>query len=521
MLDMMYKVSNQFISFSVRKGDVVCFFVNDVDVHAIASMALIAVGGVYTGVDYNYPVDEVIYHLKQSGARYLVINDQTLDIGIEVVEQISELELNFRVQILFLGSKSEKVLKILNFHPNLNIKFLLNFGHNLSIQRPSIKIDPELDLAVIGYSSGSTGRPKAIRKNHRSIVRHVNIGSTGFEFSSSKLVNPDVNLIKARFGHSNPLILLFVSIVSGSKTVLYDPYSGHFDELFLKYVQQFKVTSSFLLPSTVHFVSKMMTIADVRKYDLSSLIDVTVGGSVLSHEMAKDFIIKTNIKHFRQCYGSTDAGWLTINPVVCPTIKDVGTIGVPLPGCALKVIDTITGEPCPALKEGEIYARGPQMMLNCYVNHGENQINFKDGYLKMGDIGYYNLDGQFFLNGRIKQVIKCCGLQVSSSELESLLMNHSMVIEAAVIGTPDPDYGEVPKAFVKLDMDTSNRLIELKVNNQKKVLIEETLKIEKEIISYLASLVAPHKQLKGGMKVLFDEDFPRTVIGKIDKKQLN
>ena len=105
MLDLMLKIANNFVSFGVKKGDVVCFFVNDVDLHAISSLALIAAGGVYTGADYNYPVDEVIFQVLQSESRYIVVNDDTLDIGIEVVEQIKEMDMSRRVQLLFLGTE--------------------------------------------------------------------------------------------------------------------------------------------------------------------------------------------------------------------------------------------------------------------------------------------------------------------------------------------------------------------------------------------------------------------------------
>lgn len=513
MLDLMLKIANNFVSFGVKKGDVVCFFVNDVDLHAISSLALIAAGGVYTGADYNYPVDEVIFQVLQSESRYIVVNDDTLDIGIEVVEQIKEMDMSRRVQLLFLGTECNNNFLL----GNTTIKFLLKFKNGRKAEKISIKIDPEKDLALIGFSSGSTGRPKAIRKNHRSIARHVNIGASGFEFSG----NPkDVNLIKARFGHSNPLILLYVSLVSGAKTVLYDPYSGDFDSLFLQYVHEFGVTSSFLLPATVNYVSKVLTRDEVNKYNLSSLNDVTVGGSVLSSEMALDFVSKTNIKHFRQCYGSTDAGWLTINPRFRPA-TDVSPIGVPLPGCSIKVVDIKTGEKLPVGEVGELCVTGPQMVLNSYMSEEANKANFdSDGFLRTGDLGYYNEDGQIFICGRIKQVIKCDGLQVSSSELESLLMSHGLVVEAAVIGIPSQERGEVPKGFVKLDISTSKKLVDLKKKNPK-LFLEEVNKLKQELLNYVAAKVAPFKQLKGGIELLFENDFPRTVIGKIDKKKMS
>lgn len=514
MLDLMLKISNKFVSFGVRKGDVVCFFVNDVDNHAIASFGLIAAGGVYTGVDYNYPVDEVIFHVIQSESRYLVVNNDTIDVGIEVVEQIREDDMRRRVELIFLGTECNNNSLL----GNTNMKMLMDFEGDLTSSEigATIKIDPEKDFALIGYSSGSTGRPKAIKKNHRSFSRHINIGAPGFEFSGSC---KDVNLIKARFGHSNPLILLFVSIVSGAKTVLYDPYSGNFDSLFLKYVHEFGVTSSFLLPTTVHHVSKIVTQEELKKYNISSLNDVTVGGSVLSNEMALDFVSKTKIKNFRQCYGSTDAGWVSINPRFRPA-TEVDTIGVPLPGCVVKVVDTETGEILPAGKIGEICVKGPQMVLNGYINNDANEANFdRDDFLRMGDLGYYNEHGQLYLTGRMKQVIKCDGLQVSTSELELLLMSYKDIIEAAVIGVPSQEHGEMPKGFVKLDANMSEKMKGLKFRDDT-LFLEASNALKQEILKFVAAKVAPFKQIRGGIELIFESDFPRTVIGKIDKKKL-
>ncbi|KAL5479905.1 hypothetical protein EMCRGX_G023506, partial [Ephydatia muelleri] len=170
-----------------------------------------------------------------------------------------------------------------------------------------------------------------------------------------------------------------------------------------------------------------------------------------------------------------------------------GSVGVPVPNQLVKVVGVDSGNNLPSGQEGEIYIKGPNVMKG-YLNQPDatKKTLTEDGWLKTGDIGYFDQDGFFYITDRLKELIKVKGLQVAPAELEALLQNHPKVADAAVIGVPHERHGEAPRAFV--------------------VKRDPTL-TEKELIDYIASHVSEHKHLTGGVK--FIEAVPKTTSGKI------
>lgn len=114
-----------------------------------------------------------------------------------------------------------------------------------------------------------------------------------------------------------------------------------------------------------------------------------------------------------------------------------------------QVADVNTNEPLGPMQEGEICIRGPTIMKG-YIGNPEATKNAidTDGWLRTGDVGYYDHDGFFFVTDRLKELIKFKGLQVAPTEVEQMLMTHPDVLEAAVAGIPDAEAGEVPRAYV-------------------------------------------------------------------------
>ena len=150
---------------------------------------------------------------------------------------------------------------------------------------------------------------------------------------------------------------------------------------------------------------------------------------------------------------------------------------------------------------GEIRVRGPQTTKGYLNRPKENSELFdSDGFLKTGDAGYYDEYGNIYFSDRYKQIIKYDGQVVSPTELESVLLTHPSVAEAAVIGMSDELHGELPKAFVV-----------------KNVGFESVT--EQELIDYVTDNVTVFKRLRGGL--VFLQHFERTSLGKINKTLLN
>jgi acyl-CoA synthetase (AMP-forming)/AMP-acid ligase II len=169
---------------------------------------------------------------------------------------------------------------------------------------------------------------------------------------------------------------------------------------------------------------------------------------------------------------------------------------VAAPGVDVKIVDVSTGAELEPNQNGEILLRGPQVMKG-YLNAAEatRDVLEPDGFLHTGDLGYVDEDGELFIVDRIKELIKYNGQQVSPVELEAVLLTHPKVADGAVIGVPDEQASEVPKAFV---------------------VAREPVTAE-EIMAFVAERVAPYKKIR---QVEFIDQIPKTPIGKIERRSL-
>lgn len=201
-------------------------------------------------------------------------------------------------------------------------------------------------------------------------------------------------------------------------------------------------------------------------------------------------------------YGLTETA-----PVVTflsPDLKDKykvrGSVGAPLENTHIKVVplDNPAGPGLGPNTSGEILVQGPQVMKAYHNRPEETKETFCNGWLRTGDIGYYDTNKLFYITDRIKELIKVKGFQVPPAEVEAVVRSHSAVDDAAVIGIPHPIYGEVPRAYVVLKSGKD-------LNSE-------------ELQEFVAGKVASYKQLKGGVE--FVSEIPKNAAGKILRRQI-
>ncbi|MEC8741357.1 MAG: AMP-binding protein, partial [Pseudomonadota bacterium] len=197
-----------------------------------------------------------------------------------------------------------------------------------------------------------------------------------------------------------------------------------------------------------------------------------------------------------QGYGMTE-----LSPVSHSTPKGMykpGTIGILIPSTESRVVDPETGKDLGLDEDGEIWVRGPQVMAG-YLNNEQATRDTIDeeGWLHTGDIGHVDEDGHFTIVDRLKELIKYKGFQVPPAELEALLVTHPSVADAAVIGIPDDEAGELPKAFVALKAG-------------------EEVSAE-GIQQFVAGQVATYKQIR---ILEFVDEIPKSASGKILRRLL-
>jgi 4-coumarate--CoA ligase len=183
-------------------------------------------------------------------------------------------------------------------------------------------------------------------------------------------------------------------------------------------------------------------------FDLSSLIQMTSGAAPLSAELAREASERIGCEVV-QGYGLTETSPVT-HATPLGHFKP-GSVGPALPNTEVMIVDPATGEPLGIERDGEVWIRGPQVMKGYFGNPEATAATIDpDGWLHTGDIGYVDADGHLYVVDRLKELIKYKGFQVPPAELEAVLLTHEAVADAAVVGRPDEEAGEVPVGFVVL-----------------------------------------------------------------------
>ncbi|XP_049837936.1 uncharacterized protein LOC126282322 [Schistocerca gregaria] len=354
-----------------------------------------------------------------------------------------------------------------------------------------VDVDPpvgaaQLDSpAVVLCSSGTTGHPKGVEISHRALLHLLTVD------------NEEGMMINAAFGSF--LLLSPVFWVSSIMVQLLCLNSGakivallRFDEqLFLKVLREYNVVNTTMPPYLGVKLCKMNP-----RPDLAPLKFIMFGGSVMDPDSQAEVQSKYNVT-VAQVYGMTEM----LMTMGCDYTKPtpLGSVGQPRRDVEVKVVDTQTGQSLGPRQEGELCFRGPTVTRGYYDDPAATAAAFDaDGWFHTGDIGYYDDDGFFFITDRIKDFIKYKGHHVPSAQLEALLCRHPAVLEAAVVGVPDPLAAELPRAYVVLKPGEPAS--------------------EDQVAHFVDSQVSDHKKLRGG--VFFIDRLPRTAAGKISKKLL-
>ena len=233
----------------------------------------------------------------------------------------------------------------------------------------------------------------------------------------------------------------------------------------------------------------------VDNYDLSALRWIMSAAAPLSAELAIECGQRLGCEVV-QGYGMTE-----LSPVSHVTPEGMckpGSVGVTVCNTEVNIVDPISWSPLGIDQDGEVWVRGPQVMKGYLNNEAATKSTIDDdGWLHTGDIGHIDADGHLFIVDRLKELIKCKGFQVAPAELEALLLTHPQIADAAVIGVPDEESGEIPAAYVVLKKG------------------QETTAAD--IQRFVVEQVASYKRVR---KVTFLDAIPKSPSGKILRRVL-
>ncbi len=304
------------------------------------------------------------------------------------------------------------------------------------------------DPALIMYTSGTTGTPKGILLNYR----HLD-GSPQAMNHFVDLTERDVKLCAIPLSHIGGFVYIQNCIIFGITLVLMDRY--HPLE-FLRLIQQHKVTCFHIVPP---MYTAMLTVKNIDQFDLSSLRWVVVFGAPSSPDILERFHKYCPNAKLLNGWGMTETcPPNTVTPLSNPKIESVGKVA---PNCEMAIVDD-EDKPLATGQVGEIVIRGWVVMQEYYKDPEATALAKRNGWFHTGDLGRFDEEGLLYIVGRKKEMIKVAGQIVFAPEVEAALCKHEAVLEAAVIGIPDPMRGESVKAFVVLKPGISVEALDIK-----------------------------------------------------------
>jgi acyl-CoA synthetase (AMP-forming)/AMP-acid ligase II len=438
--------------------------------YILSFYGILKAGGVVVPISTHYGEREVLHQLKETEVKGMITSD---NLYAQVGSLISEVQ---GLRFVVLEGHVEPPLGTIPFSS------LLAGSDRLD---RSIGIDPEERIAVLPFSSGTTGLPKGV------MLTHFNLLSCLYQVVQvHEISETDVMINQLPFFHIYGMtVLMGTSIMAGATQVLASRFRP-IDE-FLSLFETYRPTLFFTVPL---IVQEFCHHPKVLTMDWSRLRYVNAGGAILPSEVQEKFTQITGVP-VMVGYGLTESSPTThITPI--RKIK-VGSIGLPLSLTEDRIVDPETGTELRRREIGELWVRGPQVMKGYYNNPEATAQAVINGWLRTGDLAWKDEEGYVFIVDRLKEVIKCKGFQVPPAEIENVLVSHPDIKDAAVIGEPHPEYGEVPVAYVVL--------------RDKATLSQET------IMDYAAQGLAKYKRLG---KVVFTETIPRSASGKVLRRLL-
>jgi acyl-CoA synthetase (AMP-forming)/AMP-acid ligase II len=452
----------------LRAGDVFAVYSPNVPEYAVVFLAVARLGGTVTTVNPLYRAGELAQQLSDSGARAMITVPPFLDTALTAARQVGLDE-------VFVFGEAEGATPFAT---------LMAAEGNA----PDVAIDPH-DVVVMPYSSGTTGLPKGVMLTHRNLVANLCQLQGLHDYVAVPVDSDDVVLGLLPFFHIYGMVVIMLAALHQGATVVTMP---RFDlEQFLQFRQQYGITYANVVPPIIMALAKHPI---VDRYDMSGLRGLMSGAAPMGAAVARLASQRLGCA-VMQGYGMTELSPVSHSNPDPPETIDMASVGPPIPNTECRLIDVATGEDVPEGGTGELLVRGPQVMKGYLNDPDATAATLDDGWLHTGDIATVDERGYFTIVDRVKELIKFKGFQVAPAELEALLIGHPDIADAAVVGSPDPSAGEVPKAFVVAGGQIS----------------------ADEIMAFVAERVAPHKKLR---KVEFVSEIPKAASGKILRREL-
>ena len=496
--------SNQFARFLIhqgcRPGDVVGVHLLNVPSSFFAAIGIQKAGCVFTGISILLTAEELEYQLNDSGAKILL----TFDFNFETVKKAvvkTKVKTVVVVSIADFLPYIKKTLGILlkkipkgDVHslPNIEVIRFLKAIENRPKDLVNVQLKQE-DPCLMMYTGGTTGPPKGAVLTHANLVCHMKQMRTWTGINN--IGEHTVASAFPLFHQAGNFLSLWAISLGASVILLTNPRDLKF---MCKAIKKFKPTVLINVPT---LYLELMKMPEFKSLDFSGVQFFVSGASPFPAESIRDFENIVGRGKVMEVYGMTETTPLiTANPY--KGVKKIGSVGIPMVGTEVRLVDPTTGEPVPPGQPGEIVVKGPQVFKGYHNKPEENANSFRNGWFHTGDIAEMDEDGYFFIVDRLKDMVSVSGFKVFTRVVDDILMEHPDVDMAATIGIPDPKRpgSEIVASAIKL-----------------KPGIEKSDAERKKLVEYMKERVAPYKVPK---VMEFMDELPLSAVGKILKREL-
>ncbi len=480
----------------VQDGDRVAIMLPNIPQTIIAVWGVLKAGAVAVMTNPLYMEKELTHHFQDAQANVLI----TIDLLWPKIEGLYD-KLNLRLSII------TRVADGLAFPLNVlqpwkakregNLPQIPYDGKSIvpwadfvkTKERFSAHIqDPKQSIAFLQYTGGTTGVAKAAMLTHWNVSTQIQIIEYIIDAPKDK---------RYTFLSILPFFHIFGLMGNIALPALYAaasiPVPRYTPGDLLRTIDKYKPNFFVGVPSVY---MSLMHQKDLPKYDLSC-IELCISGSAPFPVEAMSRFQKLTKANITEGLGLTECSpCITANPIY--GMQKEGSVGVPLPGTQVRIVDMEEGtNDMPNGELGEIIVSGPQVMLGYWNNEEETAMTIRDGWLHTGDIGYLDSDGYLYVADRKKDMVIVGGYNVYPREIDEVLYEHPKVAEAVVVGIPHRTRGEVLKAFIVVKAG-------------------EELTVA-EVTSHCREKLANYKIPK---YIEFSEELPKTLVGKVLRRAL-
>lgn len=476
--------------YGLKQGQTVALFAPNTVWYPCAMFGTLRAGGVVSGASPAYNVEEMSYALQTGEARFLFTVPGSMEVAAAAAKNAGIPQ----DRVFLLEGKMDGFTSMSDL-----LEIGKSYGPAGQIEQfrlPPGKQNKDV-CGFLSFSSGTTGLPKAVMIAHSNVIAQC---------LQVQQISPDnlrrILAVLPLFHITGLVHQLHLPVLLNANVYMLPSFSM---DSMLATVQEYKLEEMLLVPPIlIRMVRDEKTLS---KYDLTSLRRFSSGAAPLSFEIIELLKQRFPGTGFKQGYGMTEScSCITAHPPDKYDYKYAFRVGTIVASTEVKIVDPETGRECGLDEPGEIWARGPQIVMG-YLNNAKatDETFDKDGFLHTGDIGCIDAEGFFTITDRLKEMIKVKGIGVAPAELEDVLLGHPDVEDVAVLGIADDYAGERPKAYVVLT-PTTQRRADLDLDAEGRALIK-----------YVQDKKVRHKWIT---QVEFVDEIPKSPSGKILRRVL-